>query len=180
MKKLDKTKAYDLSNLNNDELYQVAEYVYKNKHRDQAIFSIEETIDWFTRNKGIFFNYNPHYTMECWGFFNSSQELTDAKELFEEWTPKQGEKVLVSGDGVEWVERFFVTKYNDYYYTSLNDKSSYLFGWKYIKPFEEEQIKVGDWVKRNNEILKLTVIPTRGGWTKITNPDLISLLESEL
>ncbi len=89
---------------------------------------------------------------------------------------KQGDKVLVSNNKSYWVECEFITEYKDEFIVKTN---SDIIRRKHIKPYEEE-IKIGDWVKRNNEIIKVYETPMKKDWTKITNPELIKLLNNEL
>lgn len=91
---------------------------------------------------------------------------------------KQGDKVLVSKDGVEWFERLFVLEYKGNYYCETDSGKSLLIYWEYIKPYEDE-IKVGDWVKSENGNHVYKVISEQSGfknWIKITNQDLIDKL----
>ena len=89
---------------------------------------------------------------------------------------KQGDKVLVSNNKSYWSEGEFITEYKDEFIVKTNVD---IIGRKHIKPYKEE-IKVGDWVKRNNEIIKVYETPMKKDWTKITNPLLIELLNNEL
>lgn len=101
------------------------------------------------------------------------------KEFFEllpnEPKFKQGDKVLVSYNEIDWHETEFVCYYKDYYYT-INGRA------KNIKPYKEE-IKVGDWVKYDNQVFKVDGKELSSfllECTKITNPQLIELLNNEL
>ena len=105
----------------------------------------------------------------------------------EEWEPKQGDKVLASDDGVNYTETpiIFISIHKDYFVTE-SKKSNKILKWKYIKPYEDE-IKVGDWVKRISDetIWKIRDIgdvnaALNSECTKITNPQLIELLNKEL
>ena len=119
-----------------------------------------------------------------------STSYLDSKEYFE-LLPKEpqfklGDKVLVSDDGVEWFERLFVLEYKGNYYCETESGKSLLIYWDYIKPYEDE-IKVGDWVKRISDetIWKIRDIgdvnaALNSECTKITNPQLIELLNKEL
>lgn len=99
----------------------------------------------------------------------------------------QGDKVLVSDNGIDWVERIFVFEYKGYYNCELRDRDYTLVSWKYIKPYEDE-IKVGDWYLEisNNAIRKATncisenYLKNKNYCKKITNPQLIELLDKEL
>ena len=51
---------------------------------------------------------------------------------------KQGDKVLVSDNNVNWYERTFVLKYKSYYCCESPNSNNGLVYWKYIKPYEEE------------------------------------------
>ena len=101
---------------------------------------------------------------------------THLKLLIDEPQFKQGDKVLVSNNKSYWSEGEFITEYKDEFIVKTN---SDIIGRKHIKPYKEE-IKVGDWVKRNNKIIKVYETPMKKDWTKITNPELIELLNNEL
>lgn len=101
------------------------------------------------------------------------------KELFQyKHQFKQGDKVLVRDDeDDEWVERFYATEYNGNHYVESkysNGLSRYVF----IKPYEE-QIKIGDWVKNTYGTIFKYNESIQGEFKKITNPQLITLLENE-
>lgn len=87
---------------------------------------------------------------------------------------KQGDKVLWTDNLEFWHEGIFLTKYNDSYIIESDEMLLYAIE---IKPYEDE-IKVGDWVKHNDFITKYTK-EMAGHWTKITNPELIKLLNEE-
>ena len=91
---------------------------------------------------------------------------------------KQGDKVLVINNKSYWVEGEFITEYKDEFIVKTNVD---IIGRKHIKPYEEE-VKVGDWVKnRNGHVMKYEKWMLKAfDWTKITNPELIKLLNNEL
>ena len=97
---------------------------------------------------------------------------SDLLKLVDEQQFKQGDKVLVSYNEIDWHETEFVCYYKDYYYT-INGRA------KHIKPYEEE-IKVGDWVMVNDEkaIIKINEqgIKYLDNYTKITDEVLINKL----
>ena len=103
--------------------------------------------------------------------------------IIDEWQPKQGDKVLVSNDKSYWAEGEFITEYKNEFIVKFNDE---IIGRKYIKPYEDE-IKVGDWVKRISDetIWKIrdkddVNAALNSECTKITNLELIKLLNKEL
>ncbi len=112
------------------------------------------------------------------------------KEYFEllpkETQFKQGDKVLVSDDEMEWYERYYALSFNNKHYVQSKHSESELTNWQYIRPYEDET-KVGDWVKRisdetiwlieNKEDIDLA---KRTDCEIITNPQLIELLNKEL
>lgn len=111
---------------------------------------------------------------------NSSFELLPNEPQF-----KQGDKVLVSDNGIDWVERIFVFEYKGYYNCELNSKDYIISTWKHIKPYEGE-IKIGDWVFLNDEkgVCKITdkhdLKEVNNKFTLVKNPQLIELLNNEL
>ena len=103
--------------------------------------------------------------------------------IIDEWQPKQGDKVLVSNYKSHWAEGEFITEYKNEFIVKFNDE---IIGRKYIKPYEDE-IKVGDWVKRISDetIWKIrdkddVNVALNSECTKITNLELIKLLNKEL
>ena len=60
---------------------------------------------------------------------------------------KQGDKVIVSNDEVHWDEAKYALFFDNNHFTYSSQGN--LIKWQHIKPYEEE-IKVGDWVKRVN------------------------------
>lgn len=109
----------------------------------------------------------------------------DLELIVDEWMPKQGDKVLVSDDGIKWesVPYFYELAHdNAYYCYRVNFNSEVLNRFKFIKPYKEE-IKVGDWITKKgaNRCFKYTsnMKPT-DKWIKITNQQLVTLLENEL
>ena len=96
--------------------------------------------------------------------------------LIDEPQFKQGDKILVSNDMVNWFERIFICLYKDYKIVKAKDGT--LRYATNIKPYEDE-IKVGDWVKSENGNHVYKVISEQSGfknWIKITNQDLIDKL----
>ena len=96
--------------------------------------------------------------------------------LIDEPQFKQGDKILVSNDMVNWFEGIFICLYKDYKIVKAKDGT--LRYATNIKPYEDE-IKVGDWVKSENGNHVYKVISEQSGfknWIKITNQDLIDKL----
>lgn len=176
MKELDKTKAYDLSNLNDEELEQFRLECLNEGSMD--IFKYPYTLKKYKDTHKVY--YDKKFTIG-WNFsFPEQGNITDAKELFEEWTPKQGDRVWVSYDKNKWFERIFALIYKGRILVENFDEN--LIQWNYIKKFEEEyRINVGDWVKCtiSNSIFKYDKSFTKNDKVKITNPQLIELLEQE-
>lgn len=109
------------------------------------------------------------------------------KEYFEllpkETQFKQGDKVLWTDNLEFWHEGTFLTKYNDSYIIESDEMLLYAIE---IKPYEDE-IKVGDWVKRISDetIWKIrdkddVNVALNSECIKIANPELIELLNKEL
>ena len=188
MKKLDKSKAYYLGDLNSEQrayLYEVLlsddesfSFILKSEFKIEAsdyVFYDENEWDWYDEKdfKRLF-----------------NLEVINALTLFDEevWKPKQGDKVFVSNDKQKWHERVFVVEHNNFYQCEpLHENiSNTLTPWQHIKPYEDE-IKVGDWVKRISDetIWKIrdkedVNVALNSECTKITNPQLIELLNKEL
>lgn len=66
------------------------------------------------------------------------------------WTPKRGDKVLVSNSGLNWTERIFITEIkgirHPYIYIRFGDESKFKGGlefnihqWEYMKPLPQEE-----------------------------------------
>lgn len=98
---------------------------------------------------------------------------------------KQGDKVLYTDDLVNWEEGIFLVKHNESYIVESDEMLLYAIE---IKPYEEE-IKIGDFVKtKSGEIFKVTedkhnvksINERHDLFYKITNPELIKLLNNEL
>lgn len=108
---------------------------------------------------------------------------THFKLIIDEWLPKQGDKVLWTDDFEEWQDGIFLVEYDRSYIIEADEMLVY--GAK-IKPYEEE-IKVGDWVKRVNDKTIWLIeneedvdLVKRTDCQIITNPQLIELLDKEL
>ena len=95
--------------------------------------------------------------------------------------------MLVSDCGVSWQSSLFVVEFENKYFCAYNTNATKLNSWEYIKPFKKE-IKVGDFIqdKEDETIFKvksdmnLDVINSEDNFIKITNPQLIELLEQEI
>lgn len=97
-------------------------------------------------------------------------------KLVDEPQFKQGDKVLVSNDMVNWFEGIFICLYKDYKIVKAKDGT--LRYATNIKPCEDE-IKVGDWVHNSDgHVLKCKYLGLNNNpnWIKITNQDLIDKL----
>ena len=136
MKELDKTKSYDLSKLNEEQIHQLAEYVYENKHSEQDLLSTHDAKEWikqFMHGRILTF-YNEPSCYKVWEFGKNEKttnEIICATTLFNEdvWIPKQGEKVLVSADGINYTKDpfLFVSKCKDINIIERNDQGKYDF-----------------------------------------------------
>ena len=96
--------------------------------------------------------------------------------LIDEPQFKQGDKILVSNDMVNWFEGIFICLYKDYKIVKAKDGT--LRYATNIKPYEDE-IKVGDWVHNSDgHVLKCKYLGLNNNpnWIKITNQDLIDKL----
>ena len=100
------------------------------KGKEYEIIKQENDKFWIVTDKG---------TKEFTFLINS-----DLLKLVDEPQFKQGDKVLVSNNSKYWVEGEFIAEYKDEFVVKAHD---YIIGRKHIKPYEDE-IKVGDWVKR--------------------------------
>ena len=108
------------------------------------------------------------------------------KLLIEEPQFKQGDKVLVSNNEKDWVCRKFIIEHKNKFLCEVSNDNESLGHWGYIKPYEDE-IKIGDWVKRvNDKIIWLIEnkedidLAKRTDCEIITNIELIKLLNEEL
>ena len=159
---------------------------YKNitKKKEYEIKSVDEHIFEITEDDGINGAWNIRWIK---GYDEDGEyhfELLPNEPQF-----KQGDKVLVSNDKQKWHDRVFVVEHNNLYQCEpLHENiSNTLTPWQHIKPYEEE-IKVGDWVKNTNEKelilvtkdMNLECLNNESEYIKITNPELIKLLNNEL
>ena len=155
-----------MENLVGRKLKCIQSYDTVTKGKEYIITDVDNTGFYIIEDDGRKHRWNnSHLTPE--GYF----ELLPNEPQF-----KQGDKVLVSNNKSYWSEGEFITEYKDEFIVKTNVD---IIGRKHIKPYKEE-IKVGDWVKRNNEIIKVYETPMKKDWTKITNPLLIELLNNEL
>ena len=155
-----------MENLVGRKLKCIQSYDTVTKGKEYIITDVDNTGFYIIEDDGRKHRWNnSHLTSE--GYF----ELLPNEPQF-----KQGDKVLVSNNKSYWSEGEFITEYKDEFIIKTNVD---IIGRKHIKPYKEE-IKVGDWVKRNNEIIKVYETPMKKDWTKITNPQLIELLNNEL
>ena len=155
-----------MENLVGRKLKCIQSYDTVTKGKEYIITDVDNTGFYIIEDDGRKHRWNnSHLTSE--GYF---------KLLPNEHQFKQGDKVLVSNNKSYWSEGEFITEYKDEFIVKTNVD---IIGRKHIKPYKEE-IKVGDWVKRNNEIIKVYETPMKKDWTKITNPLLIELLNNEL
>ena len=155
-----------MENLVGRKLKCIQSYDTVTKGKEYIITDVDNTGFYIIEDDGRKHRWNnSHLTSE--GYF---------KLLPNEHQFKQGDKVLVSNNKSYWSEGEFITEYKDEFIVKTNVD---IIGRKHIKPYKEE-IKVGDWVKRNNEIIKVYETPMKKDWTKITNPQLIELLNNEL
>lgn len=184
MKKLDKSKAYYLGDLNSE---QRASFYAVLLSEDESISIIRESEFKIEASDYVFYEDCEWYwydEKDFKRFFNL--EVVNALTLIEEeeWKPKQGDKVLAN-DKREWVEVIFVVEYNNFYYCEYPKNKNTLFRFQHIKPYEEE-IKVGDWVFLNDEIGvckisdKHDLEEVNNKFTLVKNPQLIELLNKEL
>ena len=155
-----------MENLVGRKLKCIQSYDTVTKGKEYIITDVDNTGFYIIEDDGRKHRWNnSHLTSE--GYF---------KLLPNEHQFKQGDKVLVSNNKSYWSEGEFITEYKDEFIVKTNGD---IIGRKHIKPYKEE-IKVGDCVKRNNEIIKVYETPMKKDWTKITNPLLIELLNNEL
>lgn len=176
MKELDKTKAYDLSNLNDEELEQFRLECLKDRATNPF-----ESLNFLKSKTYIYAIFNDINYENSWCVGKETQrEIIDAKELFQEWKPKQGDPVRVTDERNKCIGTFVCT-YKGHY---LIDNKERILIASQIKQLEHE-IKVGDWVKNPHAIYKVEIdddldrINYDIGHKKITNPELIELLEQE-
>lgn len=117
-------------------------------------------------------------------------EFLDKMKEKEEFSPKEGDRVLVSNNGIGWGKRIFLHAFKNkeysFYVVSKSSESSYLKGrnyvldsYKYMKPLEEKKETV-ELTKGEKEILiraledslseiNLMIDNKRGCTTKLTN-----------
>ena len=161
-----------LENLVGREVLCTQDYYGVTKGKEYEIVSVEDDLFMIIEDNGVEQGY-------CISHINNG----NLKLVPEEWEPKQGDKVLASDDGVNYTETpiIFISIHKDYFVTE-SKKSNKILKWKYIKPYEDE-IKAGDWVKHNKQLFKVNVEESSSfllECTKITNPQLIELLNNEL
>ena len=162
-----------MENLVGRKLKCIQSYDTVTKGKEYIITDVDNTGFYIIEDDGIKHRWNnSHLTSE--GYF---------KLLPNEHQFKQGDKVLVSNNKSYWVEGEFITEYKDEFIVKTNGD---IIGRKHIKPYKEE-IKVGDWVKRISDetIWKIrdkedVNVSLNSECTKITNPQLIELLNNEL
>ena len=162
-----------MENLVGRKLKCIQSYATVTKGKEYIITDVDNTGFYIIEDDGRKHRWNnSHLTSE--GYF----ELLPNEPQF-----KQGDKVLVSNNKSYWSEGEFITEYKDEFIVKTNVD---IIGRKHIKPYKEE-IKVGDWVKRNNDetIWKIrdkedVNVSLNSECTKITNPQLIELLNNEL
>lgn len=110
---------------------------------------------------------------------NKKDNLNEFFDIINEWKPKQGEKVLVKDSSDIWEERVFVIEHEGRFFCERVYNRHTLRSWSNIKPYEE-QIEIGDWVKNENIITRFKSYMIDSDCTKITDPQLIELLNKEL
>ena len=162
-----------MENLVGRKLKCVKRYGNLTEKKEYEIKSINERTFEITEDDGI----NDTWNIEWIKGYDKDGEY-HFKLLPNEHQFKQGDKVLVSNNKSYWVEGEFITEYKDEFIVKTNVD---IIGRKHIKPYEEE-VKVGDWVKnRNGHVMKYEKWMLKAfDWTKITNPELIKLLNNEL
>lgn len=100
--------------------------------------------------------------------------------LIDEPKFKQGDMVLVSNDGDNYRVREYIGITSEGKFLCWYEDKKNALPFKYIKPYKEE-IKPGDWVKNNyGLIFQHKFGEHTNECTKITNPELIKLLENEI
>lgn len=176
MKKLDITKAYYLGDLEEFHRGVVFDYLLNIDYT----FKTTRKIDFQKIDTDYIF-----YAIDEWEWYTKIEfvekeidlEVVNALTLFEPQF-KQGDKVLVSDNKWYWVDGEFITEYKDQFVVKTYNS---IIGRKHIKPYEEE-IKVGDWVYNslNDSFYKKKLHDIHNSERKITNPQLIELLNNEL
>lgn len=157
--------------------------IYKNitEKKEYEIKSVDEHIFEITEDDGINGAWNIRWIK---GYDEDDEyhfELLPNKPQF-----KQGDKVLVSDNGVIWEKREFIMQTIRGSFCFSKDYSTASW-YGYIKPYEDE-IKVGDWVKNTDEKelmlvtkdMNLKCLNNEPEYIKIINPELIELLNKEL
>lgn len=181
MKELDITKAYYLGDLDEFHRGVVFDYLLNIDHTFKTTRKIDfQKID----TDYIFYHTNEWEWYTKIEFIEEEVDLdvVNALTLFKPQF-KQGDKVLYTDDLVNWEEGVFLVKHNESYIIESDEMLFYAIE---IKPYEDE-IKVGDWFKRINDetIWKIRNkddinVALNSEFTKITNPELIKLLNNEL
>ena len=182
MKKLDKSKACYLGDLNSE---QRASFYAVLLSEDESISIIRESEFKIEASDYVFYDdceWDWYDEKDFKRFFNL--EVFNALALFEEeeWKPKQGDKVLFTDDLVNWEEGIFLVEHNESYIVESDEMLLYAVE---IKPYEEE-IKVGDWVFLNDEkgVCKISdkhdLKEVNNSFTLLKNKKLIELLNKEL
>lgn len=129
IKDLDKNKRYKLDGLSEDQISILYDWLCTHD-----IGWEDYGLERFIKLSHTNFSFQ-YYNVSGWSFVHPFPDDESIQKLFyeEEWKPKRGEKVLVRDAGDEkWIEREFITEYNNLYYVSPLIKEE-LVSFKQIK-----------------------------------------------
>ena len=133
MLELDKSKAYDLRDLSDEQLN---EFI-KECRKQGATNAFNGKSNKYIRDEGIVLFNHPLFKNEFYINSKYNSETVNALTLFEPQF-KQGDKVLVRYyEDSDWIEKVYVVEYNGDHYVK-SDYESCLISFKYIKPYEEK------------------------------------------
>lgn len=190
MKDLDRTKKYDLSQLNDKQLYTILDWLKVNDD-DWGCFNIADL-------RRISGDYNLHCNKGLWYWINKKNcyEVTNALELFDNKLPPYKDAPLkwdcdtLVGDVIETKEHRIKELTKEILQPMGTLEQQLQKAEAEVKRLqslieEENKLKVGDWVivKGTSTIFKVKATDIKyvdSRHEKITNPQLIILLEQEI
>lgn len=142
MRDLDRTVAYDLRDLSDEQLKKFAEWYMNNTHKEYLKKGLNATLEfiksWLSARPFSF--YMDKTGVSMWGFGQNYilSRCVNALTLFEPQF-KQGDKVLVRNrEDSDWSKRVYVVEHNGRHYVESYCEDE-LFSYRYIKPYEEKR-----------------------------------------
>lgn len=138
MRDLDRTVAYDLRYLSDEQLDELVDRL--STMHSAGIFQHK---NFYKIKKLIKTNHklNTNLNFECWGLYTThyfNRKLVNALILFETGF-KQGDKVLVRDyEDSDWSKRVYVVEHNGRHYVESYCEDE-LFSYRFIKPYKEQK-----------------------------------------